>query len=522
MHDTPWWRDAVVYQVYPRSFADSDGDGVGDLEGIRRRLDHLVDLGVDAVWISPIYPSPMADFGYDVTDHTGVDPMFGTLDDAQRLLDDAHARGLKVLLDLVPGHTSDQHPWFVAARSSRDHPWRGRYVWRDPAPDGGPPTNWLSEFGGPAWTFDEATRQHYLHLYLASQPTLNWRDPAVVDGFLDVMRTWLDRGVDGFRVDAVQGLVVDAAFRDDPLDPTWREGDDPARRLRRDHTAHLPEVVDIARRMRALVERYDGDRVLIGEAYGTLEQVVAYYGGAAGDGFHLPFNFALIGHPWDAPALAATIEAYEAALPPGGWPSWVLGNHDRSRIASRVGPAQARVAATLLLTLRGTPTLYQGDELGMVDTPVPADAVRDPWELQVPGQGLGRDPVRTPLPWDDHGPGRGFTSGSPWLPMDDAVAAVATQAGDPTSMLAWYRTLLALRREQPALRRGSYRTRHVDDHTLVFERGHDGARLAVACNLTAAPRHLDPLPGRVLASTHAGDAPTDRLRPHEARVVALG
>jgi alpha-glucosidase len=513
----------VVYQVYPRSFMDHDGDGVGDLAGILTRLDHLVDLGVDAVWISPVYPSPMADFGYDVSDFCDVDPRFGTLQDLDRVLAAAHDRGLKVLLDLVPGHTSDQHPWFVASRSSRSDPKRDFYVWADPAPDGGPPNNWVGEFGGPAWTLDEVTGQYHLHLYLPEQPALNWRTPAVVDAMSDVVRFWLDRGVDGFRVDAAQHLVPDQHLRDNPPDPAWEPSQGPARRLERRYTAHRPEVLDIARHLRRLVDAYGGDRVLIGEAYGTLEQVMAYYGAEALDGFQLPFNFLLIGTPWDARTLARTIEDYEAALPAGAWPNWVLGNHDRSRIASRVGPAQARVAAVLLLTLRGTPTIYQGDELGMTDVPIPPGRVQDPWERRVPGLGLGRDPVRTPLPWSDgpdDGPGRGFTSGDPWLPLGPDTASVAAQADDPTSMLTLYRRLLALRRAEPALALGSYRTVAVDDGVLVHERRLDDRRVVVALNLTGEDRAAE-VAGTTLLSTRAdGPGPAGVLLADEARVVA--
>ena len=511
-----WWQAGVIYQVYPRSFQDSTGDGVGDLQGIRSRLDHLVDLGVDAVWISPIYPSPMADFGYDITDHCDVDPLFGTLDDLDALLAAAHGRGLRILLDLVPGHTSDRHPWFVASRSSREDPKREFYIWRDPAPDGGPPNNWVSEFGGPAWSFDERTGQYYLHLYLRSQPALNWRHPEVRRAMFDVMRFWLDRGVDGFRIDAVEHLVVDRHFRDNPPDPDAVPELGPARQAIRRHTTHQPEVLDIAREMRALADTYQGDRVLIGEAYGTLEQIMAYYG-EHGDGFQLPFNFQLVGADWEPRELASMVDAYEAALPDGAWPNWVLGNHDRSRIASRVGPEQARVAAMLLLTLRGTPTIYQGDELGMTDVPIPPDAVQDPWEQQVPGLGLGRDPVRTPIPWDDtlHA---GFSTTTPWLPLGTDTPSAETQAADPTSMLTLHHRLLDLRRREPALTIGDYRSVSAGDAVYVYERHHEGSHLIVALNLTGADQPLD-LTGEVLLTTHLDNPTASVLRANEGRII---
>jgi alpha-glucosidase len=389
-----WWQHGVVYQIYPRSFQDTNGDGIGDLPGIVSRLGHLVELGVQALWISPIYPSPMADFGYDVSHYCDIDPAFGTLDDFDHLVAAAHERGLKVILDYVPNHSSDQHPWFIESRSSRNNPKRDWYIWRDPRPDGSPPNNWLSEFGGPAWTFDQATGQYYYHAYLREQPDLNWRNPDVREVMLDALRFWFERGVDGFRVDAIHQLIEDAALRDNPPDPEWQEGMSPARRVIRAHSMDQPEVHDAIRAMREVADRYD-DRVLIGEAYLPIDRLMAYYGVDL-TGFHLPFNFHLLSTPWKPADIAALIDRYEAALPRGAWPNWVLGNHDRSRVASRIGPEQARVAAMLLLTLRGTPTIYQGEEIGMLDVPIQPELVQDPWEKNVPGLGLGRDPVRTP------------------------------------------------------------------------------------------------------------------------------
>lgn len=515
--DVAWWQAGVVYQVYPRSFQDSDGDGVGDLDGIRQRLDHLVDLGIDAVWISPIYPSPMEDFGYDVTDHVDVDPLFGDLEAFDRLLAAAHDAGLRVVLDFVAGHTSHHHPWFVAARSSRDDPRRDWFVWADPAPDGGPPNNWLSEFGGPAWSLDERTGQYYLHIHLAAQPNLRWRDPAVATAMLDVLRFWFDRGVDGFRVDAVDHIAPDPELRDNPPNPDWTEADGPSRRLLRRHTAHTPAVYDLVRTMRDVADAHEPPRVLIGEAYGSLDQVMGYYGDEL-DGFQLPFNLALIGAEWDADVLADMIRAYEDALPSGAWPNWVLGNHDRSRIASRVGEAQARVAAMLLLTLRGTPTIYQGDELGMVDVPIPPELVQDPWGIRVPG--FGRDPVRTPMPWTD-APGHGFTTGEPWLPFG-TTAPVDRQRSDPASMLSLYRRLLDLRRGEDALSRGALRGVDADDGVLVYEREHRGRRLGVALNLTDEQRPGPSTHGRLLVSTHGSDMAVGApLQPDEGRVVLV-
>ncbi|MBM9593837.1 alpha-amylase family glycosyl hydrolase [Roseitranquillus sediminis] len=510
-----WWKRGVIYQIYPRSFQDSDGDGIGDLRGIESRLQHLAELGVDAIWISPIFPSPMADFGYDISDYCGIDPMFGTLEDFDRLLAAAHDRGLRLLLDFVPSHTSDRHPWFEESRASRQSARRDWYVWRDPAPGGGPPNNWLSEFGGPAWSFDEATGQYYLHIYLPQQPALNWRNPDVRSAMLDVLRFWFERGVDGFRVDAAEHLAPDEHLRDNYSNPDWQPHMGPARSMFRTHTAHQPEGHRVVREMRRVADAYP-DRVLIGEAYGTIEEVVSYYGPELG-GFHLPFNFALIDALWDAAHIAALVDDYEAALPEGAWPNWVLGNHDRARIASRVGPAQARIAAMLLLTLRGTPTIYQGDELGLENADVPPEAVQDPWELNVPGQGLGRDPVRTPMPWDAS-PGAGFTAGRPWLPISTQTN-VAVQAQEPASMLTLHRRLLTLRRAEPALSVGSYRTISAQDDVFVYERRHADRRLVVMLNFSSELRHVRPS-GRLVLSTNVDRSEFDgTLLPDEGLVL---
>jgi alpha-glucosidase len=528
-----WWQSGVIYQVYPRSFQDSNGDGVGDLPGILARLDHLVALGVDAVWISPFYPSPMADFGYDVADYTGIDPAFGTLTDFDRLISAAHACGLRVILDYVPNHSSDRHPWFVESRASRSNIRRDWYIWRDPAPDGGPPNNWLSEFGGPAWTLDTATGQYWYHAYLPEQPDLNWRNPEVREAMLEVLRFWLNRGVDGYRIDAIHHLFEDERLRDNPPNPEWRPGLSPARRVIRAHTMDQPEVQEAVAAMRRIADSYPGQRVLIGEAYLPIDRLMAYYGTEL-SGFQLPFNFHLLSTPWEASAIAALIECYEAALPPGAWPNWVLGNHDRSRIASRLGPAQARVAAMLLLTLRGTPTIYQGEEICMTDVPIPPERVQDPWERRVPGLGLGRDPVRTPMQWEA-GAGAGFTSAAePWLPLpkDGRSVNVAAQARDASSMLSLYRALLALRRAEPALSVGAYASVAAGaDEVLAYERRDEatGRRLRIALNLGNRPRELVGFvpSGRLLLSTHltrSGEAIRGavRLGPDEGVVVELG
>jgi alpha-glucosidase len=509
-----WWQRGVVYQVYPRSFADSDGDGVGDLPGITARLPYLQDLGVDALWLSPIYPSPMKDFGYDVADYCGVDPLFGTLEDFDRLVREAHARGLKVILDFVPNHTSDQHPWFRESRASRDNPKRDWYLWRDA------PNNWLSNFGGSAWQYDEATRQYYYHAFLPEQPDLNWRNPEVVDAMLGVLRFWLERGVDGFRVDVLWHLVKDEGFADNPANPDWREGMDPYNALVPIYSADRPEVHELIVQMRKLVDAYP-ERVLIGEIYLPLERLVAYYG-AELSGAHLPFNFQLLSAPWDAQQLARLIAEYERLLPPGAWPNWVLGNHDRPRVATRLGLAQARVAAMLLLTLRGTPTLYYGDEIGMQNVPIPPERVQDPFERRVPGMGLGRDPIRTPMQWSAHG---GFTTGEPWLPLaaNFQDVNIEKQKQDPRSMLSLHRALLALRRRERALETGGFTACEAPAEVLAYTRGE---RFFVALNLGRQGRRVRlPRPGELVLSTHLDRSEdvsgTLELRPDEGAIVRL-
>jgi alpha-glucosidase len=529
--DTAWWQHGIVYQIYPRSFQDSNGDGIGDLPGILDRLDYLAGLGVNAVWISPVYPSPMKDFGYDVADFTGIHPMFGTLEQFDRLLEAVHRRGLKLILDFVPNHSSDQHPWFIESRSSRDNPKRDWYIWRDPVGNSGPPNNWLSNFGGPAWEFDSTTGQYYYHAFLKEQPDLNWRNPAVVAAMHDAMRFWLARGVDGFRVDVIWHLIKDDHFRDNPINLGWREGQDPFHRIVHVYTADRPEIHDVIAGMRAVVDEFD-DRVLIGEIYLPIERLVAYYG-ADLKGTHMPFNFQLIDAAWHARNIARMIDEYEAALPDGGWPNWVLGNHDKPRIASRVGREQARIAAMMLLTLRGTPTLYYGDELGMTDVPIPPDRVQDPFEKNVPGLGLGRDPERTPMQWD-RSANAGFTTGAPWLPVagDYAEVNVEVEDSDPRSMLSLYRSLTALRRAEPALSVGSFRQIPAEGDVLAFLRRQGGRCFAVALNLGGGPGGVTlsegmAQQGRLRLSTHfdrVGDVVDGviELRGHEGVIVEIG
>jgi alpha-glucosidase len=503
----PWWRSAVVYQIYPRSFLDTDGDGVGDLEGVRRKLDHLAWLGVDAVWLSPIFPSPMEDFGYDVSDYCDVDPLFGSLAGFDRLLAEAHARGLRVLLDWVPNHTSDRHRWFVESRRSRTSPKRDWYVWRDPAPDGGPPNNWVAAFPPDtrAWSLDSASGQYWLHCFLPSQPDLNWSNPAVASAMHDVLRFWLDRGVDGFRVDVAHCLGKDPALPDDPPGLAG---------LPHAVLNDVPATHEILRGIRRVVDAYPGDRVLVGEIFQlVLPDATSYYG--RNDELHLVFDLPRGLHtPWEAGAwrerVTAAMAAHAAA---GAWPTLVLSNHDTPRHRTRLGSeARARAAAVLLLTLPGTPFLYAGDELGLEDAVVPRERRVDPG---------GRDGCRAPIPWEEP-PGHGWPA-EPWLPWppEAAARAVAVQRDDPGSILHLYRRVLAARRASPALQLGDWTPREAPAGVLAYERVAGADRRVVLVNFTGEAVAV-PASGRVVVATDAVvTGPFDgRLGPDSAVILA--
>jgi len=496
-----WWQTGIIYQVYPRSFQDSNGDGIGDLRGVVHRLGYLQWLGVTAIWLSPVYPSPMADFGYDVSDYTDIDPLFGSLDDLDELLREAHSRNIRIILDLVPNHTSDRHPWFLESRSSRSSAKRDWYIWKDAQADGSPPNNWLSVFGGPAWEWDETTGQYYYHAFLKEQPDLNWRNPEVQQAMFDVMRFWLDRGVDGFRVDVTWHLIKDDLLRDNPVNPDYQQHMATYEQLLPVYSTDHPEVHDIVRKMRDVLDAYH-ERVMISEIYLPIDRLVAYYG-QQNDGAHLPFNFLLLAVPWDSLKVAAAIDQYEATIPKDGWPNWVLGNHDQPRLPSRIGSEQARVAAILLLTLRGTPTIYYGEELGMTDVPIPPEEVQDPQGLNMPDKNLSRDPARTPMQWDDS-PNAGFSTGKPWLRVSRSYKRVNVkmQRNDPSSYLTLYRRLIHLRQSEPSLMYGAYRPVYADHQALAYIRHHAGARaFLVVLNFSHRPCYVrldKPLEGTVV------------------------
>jgi alpha-glucosidase len=491
-----WWQDAVFYEVYVRSFQDSDGDGVGDLAGITARLDYLSGtLGVDAVWLTPFYPSPMKDFGYDIADHQAVDPLFGDLAALDRLVAEAHSRGLRVIADFVPNHTSDIHPWFVESRSSRSSSKRDWYVWSDPAPDGSPPNNWIAAFGGSAWTFDEATGQYYRHSFLSEMPDLNWRNEELENAMFGVLKFWLDRGVDGFRIDAAQYPMKDPEMRDNPPNRGEVKLHRPLGEYDRQihlHDAGHPDIHYMYEALRRVLDSYEGDRVAIGEIHiFDWPKWAAYYGGGAGE-LHMVFNFGLLGVEWTARAIVDLVNEVEAALPEHGWPNWALGNHDEPRVITRLGPALARVALMLQLTLRGSPTLYYGDELGLPGADIKPDEIVDPWGFQSPE--LSRDPARSPMPWTADRNG-GFCSPdvTPWLPLVSAstTLCVESQDVDPDSFLRLTKRLLMARRSSEALRRGSLGSLAAIDDCVVFERRVPGDRRVVALNLSDASRTIE-------------------------------
>ncbi len=521
-----WWRDGVLYQIYPRSYADTNGDGVGDLQGVIAKLDHLAWLGIDGIWLDPITVSPNADWGYDVSDFTDVEPSLGTLADANELIAEAGRRGIRIILDIVPNHTSIEHPWFTASRLSRDDPKRDWFVWVDPAPDGGPPNNWQSNFGGPAWTLDDATGQYYLHNFTPGQPDLNWWNEEVRAEFDRILRCWFDRGVAGFRIDVAHMVVKDRELRDNPPATSADPFLDRVMGQRQVYNANRPEVHDVHRRWRRVAEEYDPPRLLVGETFvHDVATMASYYGD--GDELQLCFNIPLVQRPFELDALRTVVEETERAVPVGSWPVWTGGNHDVSRFPTRWAggdPAKARLALLMVLTLRGTAFLYYGDELGLTDTDIPEDRILDPVGMTFPG--FGRDPERTPMPWSRE-PGAGFTGAGvePWLPFGDVAAAnVVDQRRDPLSMLSLARDVIQLRAAIPDLRAGDYETRAgTPDDVWAWTRGE---RILVALNFADGPRELDAVVGLIRLTT-TRDREGDRvngtlaLAPNEGAIVWL-
>ena len=552
MQQAEWWRGAALYQIYPRSFQDSNGDGVGDLGGVLQRLEYVAELGVDGIWLSPFFPSPMLDFGYDVSDHRGVDPVFGTLEDFDAVLVCAHGLGLKVIIDQVWSHTAATHPWFTESRANRENPRADWYVWADARPDGSPPNNWQSWMGGSAWRWEPRRRQYHLHNFLPQMPDLNFHCPAVQDEILAVARFWLDRGVDGFRLDTANLYFHDQALRANPALPPGQAGDSPVLMQRHVYNANQPETLPFLERLRALLDRYP-DRMAVGEIGGadSLPRMLEYTHGASR--LHTAYSFALLGDRHD-PAYVATCLAPWAEESKGGaqaWPAWAMSNHDAPRVASRWGggggdsfafggtetrattPDQSGPGPTphlhlaLLAALRGTIFLYQGEELGLPQSEVAFKDLQDPFGKAHWPQSKGRDGCRTPMPWEAAALHAGFTRGTPWLPLDAAhnVLAVDRQELDSSSTLAFTRTLLALRRRHAALRLGSFEIEWADDSLLIVRRRHHDDALWLAFNVGTAARQV-PTPNgaseAILAvqSARARGAHVD-LPPHSAIFLRL-
>jgi len=493
MTDARWWRGAVIYQIYPRSFLDTDGDGVGDLPGIIERLDYVARLGVDAIWIAPFFKSPMADFGYDIADYRAVDPLFGTLDDFDRLLEKAHALGLKVMIDQVLSHTSAKHAWFIESRESRDNPKSDWYVWADAREDGTAPNNWLSIFGGPAWKWEPRRQQYYLHNFLSQQPDLNFHNPEVRAAMLDNLRFWLDRGVDGFRLDSINFCFHDPQLRDNPPKPKDRRvgrgfsPDNPYAYQYHYYNNTRPENLAFLETLRALLERYPG-AVTLGEisSEDSLETMAEY---TRERRLHMGYSFELLSDDFGAAYIRDTVSRLDAKMQ-DGWPCWAISNHDVERVLSRWGGGQpsaplANLLTAMLCSLRGTVCVYQGEELGLTEADVPFEALQDPFGIAFWPQFKGRDGCRTPMPWtaDAHG---GFTSGVPWLPVpgEHLALAVARQEPDRASALNGFRNFLHWRQAHPALRLGTIRFLDTPEPVLAFTRHTDEETLLVAFNLS--------------------------------------
>jgi alpha-glucosidase len=494
MQMTEWWRGGVIYQVYPRSFQDSNGDGIGDLPGIIARLDHIASLGVDCIWLSPITKSPQADMGYDVSDYCEIDPLFGSLEDFDTLVTQAHARGLKVIMDQVVSHTSDQHAWFKESRLSRTNARADWYVWADPLPDGSPPNNWPAVFGGSVWEWNGTRRQYYLHNFLISQPDLNFHNPAVQDAVLDVMRFWLERGVDGFRLDTVNYYFHDQQLRSNPANPVEEHlplATSPYEMQIHQYSKSQPENLDFLRRVRVLLDQFPGTTSVgeVGDSHQSVELMAQYTSG--GDTLHMCYGFDFLGHEFTAEHFRSRIEKF-FAIGPDGWPCWSFSNHDVPRHVSRwaehaLNPRDlADQTAALVLSLRGSVCLYQGEELGLPETELLFEELTDPRGIRFWPQDKGRDGCRTPIPWDEGNPPNGFTTGTPWLPVKppQSTLNVAGQQADPGSTLAFYRTILAWRKAHPVLALGDIGFFDLAEPILAFRRATEAGAMLCVFNLS--------------------------------------
>lgn len=522
-----WQNVNGIYQIYPRSFKDSNGDGIGDLAGITEKLDYIKggepSLGIDAIWISPFYRSPMADFGYDISDYYSIDPLFGDLEDFKHLLKEAHKRGIRVMIDYVPNHTSSEHPWFIASKSSHMNEKRDWYVWRDPKPDGSPPNNWLSVFGGSAWQLDDATGQYYLHSFLPSQPDLNWDNPEVRKAMGDVLDFWLALGVDGIRADAVRWISKNQELLDNLPNPEYKPGDDPYHQQLQHNSRYGPHLFHYLKEMVAVVAKYE-DRIILFEDYldkhfDPLDQYKNFY--AVNASVAAPFNFQGMNAPYSAAYFREYIHKFQNMVGSRLRPFYCFGNHDKPRLVSRFGAKQARLISMLQLTLPGTPVIYYGDELGMENGLIPAAAVHDPFERQAPGLGLGRDPGRTPMQWSTE-KYAGFSVAEPWLPisMDYEKVNAASEAEDFKSSFSLYKKLLELRR-MPVFVRGGYRDWESSDGNIFgFERYDENETLLVLLNMSDQENKIN-VEGELLFSTHAYEDDFTTLSPHQGIILRM-
>lgn len=501
---TKKWSDVnAIYQIYPRSFMDSNDDGIGDIQGIISKLDYIKSqpnsLSVDAIWLSPFFPSPMADFGYDVSDYCDVHPMFGTLDDFKKMLDEAHSRQVNVMIDFVPNHSSDEHPWFLDSKSSRDSKMRDYYVWRDPKPDGSPPNNWVSIFGGPAWEFNETTGQYYLHTFLKEQPDLNWDNINVRNEMKQILRFWFEMGVDGIRADAVRWIAKDPDLRDDPRNLAHKEGEDEFGSLLHSNSRYGRDLFRYLRELTDVVAEYD-NKIMIFEDYpdeifNTRDQYLGFYG--INPEVSMPFNFQGMWIPWSADEFAKFIGEFQGMLRPEHVPVYCFSNHDQHRLVSRFGENQARLIALMQLTLPGLPVIYYGDELGMKNVEIKPEEVQDPVEIRKPGLNQGRDPERTPMLWSDE-QYAGFSNAKPWLPIGDdyKTGNVKYQAQQLDSFFNLYKQLLGLRASSQTLIKGDYKE-IVDENSdsFIYERSYEDEIYIVALNFSdhetriLLPRH---------------------------------
>jgi alpha-glucosidase len=533
-----WANKGVVYQIYPRSFFDTNSDGIGDLRGIIRKLDYLNDgtnnsLGVNTIWFNPIYKSPQKDFGYDISDYYSIDPIFGDLQTFTRLVEELHRRKMRLIMDFVPNHTSEEHPWFLESRASKDNPKRNWYIWRDPKPDGSPPNNWLSVFGGSAWTLDKETKQYYLHTFLKTQPDLNWRNSEVKTEMIRILKFWIHRGVDGFRTDAVYHLIKDAKFRDDPPNPDYIEGQhEPYMSLLHTYSSGQKELYETANALCQVLGAHE-EKFMVSEAYLDIPAMEKMYD-ACENNLHAPLNFNLMSMPWEAKEYKTFIDEFNEKLGPEDVPNYVLGNHDRSRIATRMGKDKARIAAMITFSLRGMPFIYYGDELGMEDVSVPSEQLEDTWGKNLPGFKVGRDPERTPMQWDNT-ENAGFSDVKPWLPIAKNYEVVNAKAEiqDPRSFFSLYRALIYLRANVPALIYGSYEPYPLTNNQVFsFIRSHKGKKLFIAFNFSNQSQSLaceSINTGKILCSTYMDhteqsidtDFVSLTLRPYEGCIFEV-